>query len=434
MATIDDRWWRKKTDPRTGKPIIGGNGKPVQEKTERHGKGMRYRVRYLDNNKKEQSESFPDKQLKRAQAFALKVESDLLAGSYRDPHAGRITIKSWGHTYIQGRSKDESSQITLNSLFNCQIYPFWGDKQLDNVGNSLRDWLTWLDEVSGISVNYQADAWDTFSAMLDAAVAEKKIDSNPCNNKAISPPRRIRRRITPWTDEKATKIGHALPRRYKPFVRLGAGIGLRLGEALAFSPDNIDRNRMVYNCTRQLVYRRGVLYFKLPKGHKTRTIPLGDGILESLDQYVDEFPPTAVTLPWAERDKKESETVNLLLTTGRNDAWRASMFGDEVWRPAFAAAGLNYAKQEDGTHALRHLFASHMLAQGVSIKELAEYLGHASEAFTLRTYVHLMPSSHVRARQAINNLFRPCIEPAGSEDQVVNATSLHGPRTAPQVT
>jgi hypothetical protein len=45
------------------------------------------------------------------------------------------------------------------------------------------------------------------------------------------------------------------------------------------------------------------------------------------------------------------------------------------------------------------------LAGGVSIKELAEYLGHADPAFTLRVYAHLLPSSHDRARAVIDERF-----------------------------
>ncbi|MFG1875225.1 hypothetical protein ACGFIV_10340 [Sphaerisporangium sp. NPDC049003] len=49
-----------------------------------------------------------------------------------------------------------------------------------------------------------------------------------------------------------------------------------------------------------------------------------------------------------------------------------------------------------------------MLAGGVSVKEFAEYLGHADLGFTLRVYAHLMPGSHDRARKAIDDrLFRP---------------------------
>ncbi|GHH61113.1 hypothetical protein [Lentzea cavernae] len=43
-----------------------------------------------------------------------------------------------------------------------------------------------------------------------------------------------------------------------------------------------------------------------------------------------------------------------------------------------------------------------LLEQGIGIRALAEFLGHADPAFTLRVYTHLMPSSFERARLAIN--------------------------------
>jgi hypothetical protein len=49
--------------------------------------------------------------------------------------------------------------------------------------------------------------------------------------------------------------------------------------------------------------------------------------------------------------------------------------------------------------------ASCSFAGGVSIKELAEYLGHSDPAFTLRVYAHMLPSSHDRARAVIGDRF-----------------------------
>ncbi|MFJ5990934.1 hypothetical protein [Lentzea sp. NPDC092896] len=43
-----------------------------------------------------------------------------------------------------------------------------------------------------------------------------------------------------------------------------------------------------------------------------------------------------------------------------------------------------------------------LLDQGISIRALAEFLGHADPAFTLRMYMHPMPSSFEKARSAIN--------------------------------
>ncbi|MFI7630211.1 hypothetical protein [Microbispora rosea] len=39
----------------------------------------------------------------------------------------------------------------------------------------------------------------------------------------------------------------------------------------------------------------------------------------------------------------------------------------------------------------------------MSIKAVAEFLGHADPGFTLRTYTHLMPSSEDRMRAAIGS-------------------------------
>ncbi|WP_083661886.1 site-specific integrase [Actinophytocola xanthii] len=56
-------------------------------------------------------------------------------------------------------------------------------------------------------------------------------------------------------------------------------------------------------------------------------------------------------------------------------------------------------------HALRHFYASTLLAQGVSIKELATYLCRADPGFPLRVYTHLVPSRHERARLAVDTVF-----------------------------
>jgi integrase len=71
----------------------------------------------------------------------------------------------------------------------------------------------------------------------------------------------------------------------------------------------------------------------------------------------------------------------------------------------FRKAGLDYRKRADGMHALRHFYASVLFSQGVSIKELAAYIGHNDPGFTLRTYTHLVPSSFERARTAVDAVF-----------------------------
>jgi integrase len=88
-------------------------------------------------------------------------------------------------------------------------------------------------------------------------------------------------------------------------------------------------------------------------------------------------------------------------------------FNRHVWKPALDAAGVP-ATRDNGMHALRHTYASVLLEDGVSIKALAEYLGHADPGFTLRTYTHLMPSSEDRAQAGADRAFsaaRPAVGP-----------------------
>ncbi|GGV16892.1 hypothetical protein GCM10010182_42310 [Actinomadura cremea] len=43
-----------------------------------------------------------------------------------------------------------------------------------------------------------------------------------------------------------------------------------------------------------------------------------------------------------------------------------------------------------------------LLARGVDVRALAEFLGHTDPGFTLRTYTHLMPSSQEKMHNAID--------------------------------
>jgi integrase len=97
--------------------------------------------------------------------------------------------------------------------------------------------------------------------------------------------------------------------------------------------------------------------------------------------------------------------VRLLVTGEDGRLYSGDLFSKVVWQGAFRQADLTYEKRRDGMHALRHFYASVLLTQGVSIKELAEYLGHSDPGFTLRTYTRLVPSSHERARDAIDGVF-----------------------------
>lgn len=56
-------------------------------------------------------------------------------------------------------------------------------------------------------------------------------------------------------------------------------------------------------------------------------------------------------------------------------------------------------------YTLRHTFATLALAAGIDAKEVSMTLGHASVAFTMDTYYHLIPAMQEKALGQIEQLF-----------------------------
>ncbi|RLK61175.1 tyrosine-type recombinase/integrase [Actinokineospora cianjurensis] len=406
MGHIQDRWYRAAKHPTTREPILDTKGKPVREKTSLYGVGRRYKVRYTDPSGEERSESFPDKQLGAARAFLHKVENDKLAGTYLDPDAGNILFEAQARSWLKGQSQDAATQQTLLSRLNSQLIPYFGKRRLSSINPAVaRDWLGSMNE-AGMESNYQLVLFDTMTSIMSAAIDDRKISANPFRARSVVKPKPVRRKIVPWTEDRLWSVHDALEPGSQLAASLGAGAGLRQGEILAFSPDAIDRRAKMLNVVRQVRVVQRTLVFALPKGSKTRETPLSDGVLEEIDAHVERFGTTTVTLPWLVPDGRP-ETVDLVILRGDGRPWSGDLFNKVVWQAAFKDAGLEYRNRLDGMHALRHFYASTLLANGVSVTELAEYLGHSDVKTTLETYTHLMPTSSERARLAVDTVFRP---------------------------
>jgi integrase/recombinase XerC len=128
------------------------------------------------------------------------------------------------------------------------------------------------------------------------------------------------------------------------------GAGLRIGEALGLTGTVLPFG--------QTIIVKG-------KRDKTRMVPLLDPVREALDAYVAlcPYPPT--------RDEP-------LFRGSRGGALNPAI----VRRSVRAARGRLGLSDRTTPHALRHSFASHLLARGADLRSLQELLGHASLSST----------------------------------------------------
>lgn len=94
------------------------------------------------------------------------------------------------------------------------------------------------------------------------------------------------------------------------------------------------------------------------------------------------------------------KTFHLLFTNTKGRAIRRDHFNESAWHKALPACGITPAGKSTGIHQLRHHVASLLLAQGMSIAEVAEVLGDTVQEVS-ETYAHAMPDFRSRLR-AIN--------------------------------
>ena len=391
---IQDRWY--KTEPNTA-------GKPVRVKTDRHGTGMRYRARYIGPDGTEKSKSFPDGQKRVAETWLSHIEADMSRGQYIDPRAGRLTVRQHGERWLASLTMDPGTYVGTEQRIRLHVLPHLGSRSLDSLRPThIREWLRRLED-GGVAPAYQRVIFANFNAMLAAAVDDRLIPHNPCRSSSVKAPKLEARRIAPWSRERVLAVRSELPERYRGMVDFAGGCGLRQGEVLGLAAEDVDLVEGVVHVVRQVKLINGRQVFALPKGGKTRTVPLPESVARALEVHIAQYPPAAVTLPWRSVDGSPT-TASLFFRNAEGRAVIRTGFNTKAWRPALTRSGVPLGR-ENGMHALRHFYASVLLDAGENIKALSEYLGHHDPGFTLRTYTHLMPSSEKRTREAVNRAF-----------------------------
>jgi integrase len=392
MASIDDRWYRR-----------GPRGRV--EPSARHGHGMRWRVRYVDPAGRERGKSFARKA--DAEKFKATTEADLIRGTWADPSKGRVLLQEYAADWLASRHGEPSTLETLRNRVLLHIIPALGELPLRDIRPSrVQAFITGLHlaptTVRGILT--------TLSAILSAAVDDEILTSNPCRKASVKAPKVIPSRVVPWTASMVTDIRAALPARWQVLCDLGAGLGVRQGEAFGLAVDDIDFLRRVVRVRCQVRVDGGTLVLAPTKGGRERDVPLADWVAQALAAHLQQFPAREVVLPWRISGGPQRR-ARLILTTSLGNAIHRGTFNDS-WRAALRAAGIT-PSSGTGTHALRHRFASVLLAGGVDVKTLAEYMGHSDASITLRTYSHLMPNAADRARRAIEEAFAAEDQPSG---------------------
>jgi len=364
------------------------------EKRTRDGK-VTWQARWRDPDSRQRKRSFPRKT--DAERFMATVRADVLRGDYLDPAAGQVTVQDYSGRWLAAQTFDPSTREQVALRLRLHALPQLGALRLGNVRPStVQAWLRSLDR---LAPSYVRTIYQHVSAIFSAAVDDGLVRTNPCRAASVRTPRVVARQVVPWTAERVLAVRGALPTRYAVLVTLGAGLGLRQGEAFGLSPADVDWLRGVVRVRRQVRIVGARLSYGPPKSGKVREVPMPASVRDHLAAHLAAYPARTVALPWRE-PSGEPVTVDLVVTSREGKALNRN-YVNCLWKQALVAAGVQPSR-DNGSHALRHFYASTLLDAGESVKAVSTYLGHADPGFTLRTYTHLMPTSEERSRRAVD--------------------------------
>jgi integrase len=360
------------------------------------GKGheRRWQARYRDPAGREKSKTFTRKI--DAQRWLDEVTADLVTGRYVDPRAGRVTLDVFARRWLDAQTFDDSTREATERRLRLHILPVLGDLELRHLRPStVQAWMRSREESAPSSVRIMLV---NLSAILSAAVEDGLIASNPCQSPSVKTPSVERRRVVPWLPEMVSAVVEAHALEFRAVPALGAGCGLRQGEIFGLRVDDVDflRRRILVRHQVKVIDNQPVL--AAPKGKREREVPLPDVVAVELAEHL-----------------RRTGTSDQVFTWRDGGLIHRTYYNNGVWKPVLRAADIE-ASRENGMHALRHHYASMLLEGGVSIRALADYLGHADPGFTLRTYAHLMPDSEDRARAVVDASFRAPAESSRNEE------------------
>ena len=125
-----------------------------------------------------------------------------------------------------------------------------------------------------------------------------------------------------------------------------------------------------------------------------------------------------------ERRSSSEHDADLLGRELRPSDFVFAGFDGEPYRPDSLSAAFRHAAARASLpdvhfHVTRHTHASLLLAAGVHPKVVSERLGHASVAFTLDTYSHVMPGLQEAAAERLDQILNP-----GGQAQVRDTGSV----------
>lgn len=301
---------------------------------------------------------------------AQEYEREFLDKGSKDP---TILFSSLVDNYLS-EMETRLKPTTLKSkdyIINLKLIPYFGKMRICDIDPiTVHRWqnelMNYRDENgNGYSQTYLKTINNQLSAIMNYAVKFYKLQSNPCKaTGSIGKSKADEMNI--WTQE---QFEHFIQFEKKTHYRIAFNIlfygGLRMGEMLALTPDDILDDSSI-NINKNFAVIDGEEFFLTPKTEKgIRNVTIPQSLHDEIKEYIDSL--------YIEKNERIFYFQKGGLTT--------------EFKRVTEKSGLPPIR----VHDLRHSHVSMLIDMGIGIKEIADRLGHESPQTTWGTYAHLYP-------------------------------------------
>ena len=282
----------------------------------------------------------------------------------------------------------ESTWESKSHVIRTKILPYFGNRKIAEI--EAKDIIAWQNELMAYRDEkgkpYSADYLKTIHAQLTAifnhAVNFYNLPYNPAR-RAGTMGNEIPKEMDFWTKEEYLKFIEAVkdkPYSYHAFQIL-YWCGLRVGELLALTSQDIDFDNKVIRITKSYQRLEGKDVITDPKTPKSkRNVSMPDFLCEELKDYIGR--------------------LYGILPTDRIFHLTKSFLHHEMTRGA-KKAGVKRIR----IHDLRHSHVSLLISMGFSAVSIGNRVGHESVDITYR-YAHMFPTEQTQMAKLLDEEFK----------------------------
>ncbi|MCR5324364.1 MAG: site-specific integrase [Lachnospiraceae bacterium] len=273
----------------------------------------------------------------------------------------------------------ESTFIGYRVIIERFIRPYFVGKKADEIKPAdIRAWQNGMLKLD-YSPLYLHRVDSIMTGIFRYGVRFFGLERNPCDGVG-GIGETVSNHINFWTLEEFTKFMTAVKDRRKHLIfNILYWTGLRLGELLALTPDDIDLEEKTISVTKSYRRSKGRDIISSPKTKKSRRVVyIPDFLVDEIKSYFSKY--SAI----------------------RHDS-RMFPVGVDLVRKSMTKAAKEAGVKRIKVHDLRHSHASLLINMNVTPLLVSERLGHEKVETTLNIYSHLYPDVHRKIAESLEN-------------------------------